>query len=247
MQREFDWLDEEWGKGTWETFPLADWLFHDKVLLYQHDLYDQTMTTDREILTWNLAYGFMLSYAWDDRHDTLSSPWLGLVADFQRALGPHYAGVALTSYKAVAEDVTETRFGDFSILANWSQAASYPVDGYGLAPQGFIARADDGSVIAGAFTDTFGASALSPGVHYVVVERTQDAETVRQPIGSDTQLAVDPPPVWTAGRSIRATAIAADGSAIADVPGELRGSHYAFTYQATLNGIPVDSYRLTAA
>ena len=215
------------------------------MLLYQHDLYDETMTTDREILTWNVAYGFMLSYAWDDRRDTLSSPWLGLVADFQRTLGPHYAGVALSSYKPVADDVTETRFGDFSVLANWSKTASYPVDGYGVAPEGFIARTDDGSVVAGTFTDTFGASALSPGVHYLVAERTGNAVSVRQPIGGDTQLAVDPPPGWTAGQPIRVTAIASDGSAIADVPGELRGTRYAFAYQATLNGIPVASYRLT--
>ncbi len=246
MQREFDWLDDQWGKGTWETYPLADWLVHDKVLLYQHDLYDDTMTTDREILTWNLAYGFMLSYAWDQRYDTLSSPWLELAGDFQRALGPHYAGVALTSYRRVGDGVTETRFGDFSVVANWSATAPYSTDGYGVAPGGFVARAGDGSVLAGVFTDTFGGSALSPGVHYVVVERSGGAVGVRQPIGADTQLAVDPPPGWTAGQPIRVTALAAGGSPIADVPGELRGSRYAFTYQSALNGTRVDAYRLTA-
>ena len=51
-------------RADWTTFPLALWLLHDKVLLYQHDLFDGTFTADPEILTWNLAYGYMLSYNW---------------------------------------------------------------------------------------------------------------------------------------------------------------------------------------
>ena len=93
MQREFDWLDQRFGP-SWSTFPLALWLLHDKVLLYQHDLYDGTFTADPEILTWNLAYGYMLSYNWGAG---LGGPWLGIVTAFQQALGPHFAGAALTS------------------------------------------------------------------------------------------------------------------------------------------------------
>ena len=43
-----------------------------------------------EILTWNLAFGFMLSYDWAGRAS--ESPWLGIATAFQRALGPHFAG-----------------------------------------------------------------------------------------------------------------------------------------------------------
>jgi hypothetical protein len=152
MQREFDWLDQRFGGGNWETFPLALWLLHDKVLLYQHDLFDGTFTGDPEMLTWNLAYGYLLSFNWSAG---TSSPWLRIVAAFQQALGPHYAGVALTSYDEPEPGVTETRFGTYSVIANRT-TAPYPVDGLTIAPGGFLARTDDGSLVAGELADASG-------------------------------------------------------------------------------------------
>jgi hypothetical protein len=151
MQREFDWLDQRFGPD-WQTFPLALWLVHDKVLLYQHDLFDGTFTTDPEILTWNLAYGYMLSYNWSGG---LGGPWLGIASAFQRALGPHYAGLALTSYTQMADGVTETRFGAYSVVANRT-GAPYLLGGYSIAPGGFLARTDDASLVAGEFADPSG-------------------------------------------------------------------------------------------
>jgi hypothetical protein len=151
MEREFDWLTGRFGPN-WTTFPLALWLFHDKVLLYQHDLFEKTFTADPQILTWNLAYGYMLSYDWDVG---VGGPWLGIATAFQRALGPHYAGAPLTSYKTLADGVTETRFGAYSVVANWT-ASPYSVAGLTIAPGGFLARTDDGSLVAGAFADPSG-------------------------------------------------------------------------------------------
>jgi hypothetical protein len=244
MQREFDWLDDMIGH-TWETFPLALWLFHDKALLYQHDLYEETMTRDPEILTWGLAYGFMLSYSWDAQANSLASPWLDLVGDFQRALGPHYAGAALTSYKQVADNVTETRFGDFSVVADWSRTAGYAAGDYGVAPGGFVARTDDGSVVAGAFAGTFGGAPLSSGTHYVVVARSQGVVTVQQPLGGDTALAVDPPAGWSSGQALRASALARDGSVIGDAGGQVTNGRFVFTYLGSRGGVPVAGYRVT--
>jgi len=151
MEREFEWLTGRFGPN-WTTFPLALWLFHDKVLLYQHDLFEKTFTADPQILTWNLAYGYMLSYDWDAG---LGGPWLGIATAFQRALGPHYAGAALTAYTTLADGVTETRFGTYSVVANWT-ASPYVVGGLTIAPGGFLARTDDGSLVAGAFADPSG-------------------------------------------------------------------------------------------
>ena len=41
---------EFWGEGNWRPWPLALWLVHDKVLMYQHDLAEETMTDDDEVL-----------------------------------------------------------------------------------------------------------------------------------------------------------------------------------------------------
>ena len=91
--------------------------------MYQHDLYEPTMTIDPETLLFNVAFGFVLSYAWDGEREeaSLANPWATLVGQVQRTLGPHYAGKRLTGFRDVAPDVTESSFeGGFSVLANWS-------------------------------------------------------------------------------------------------------------------------------
>jgi hypothetical protein len=152
MEREHHEPDNLWGAGNWQPFPLADWLFHDKLLLYQHDLYEKTMTIDPQVLTWNEAFGWINSYDWANG---FGSAWLPIAAAFQQALGPHYAGVALTSYKTVADGVTETRFGNYTVIANWGSSI-YSTGNYRVAPGGFLARTDDGSLVAGEFADPSG-------------------------------------------------------------------------------------------
>jgi hypothetical protein len=176
LDRQFDEPNERWGAGNWEPYPLALWLLHDKVLLYQHDLYEGTMTTNLELLTWNLAFGFQLSYEWNGWTGSLESPWLAVVGAFQRALGPHYAGRALTAYEEPEPGVTVSRFGDFEVIANRS-AGAYEVDGNAIAPGGFLARGP--GVVAGAFSGTFGGAPLGPGTHYLIAEGSDGARTVR--------------------------------------------------------------------
>ena len=104
-------------QGNWEPYPIAGFLFGDKVLMYQHDLYEPTMTIDPETLLFNVAFGFVLSYAWDGEREeaSLTNPWATLVGQVQRTLGPHYAGKRLTGFRSVAPNVTESMFeGGFS-------------------------------------------------------------------------------------------------------------------------------------
>jgi hypothetical protein len=148
LDREHDEPDEFWGEGNWRPWPLALWLVHDKVLMYQHDLAEETMTDDPEVLLWNLAFGFVLSYSWDERARTLDSPWLDRVGELQRLLGPLYAGRTLDSWRELGPELTESRFGDLVVVANWSPTASATVDGHRLGPFGFLARTTDGRVLA---------------------------------------------------------------------------------------------------
>jgi hypothetical protein len=154
MQREFRWPDARWGRGNWDPFPLANWLLRDKVLLYQHDLYEGTLTDEPEVLLFNVAFGLVLSYTWDDEMQSLESPWLQWVGSLQRTLGPHVAGVPQTAYRQLAPDVTESVFGDYSVVANWSATQPFDHDGHRIAPLGFLARAGD-DVLAGVFGDAW--------------------------------------------------------------------------------------------
>jgi len=244
IDREFQEPDERYGPTNWEPYPLADWLFHDKVLLYQHDLYEGSMTADPETLTFDVAFGFMLSYAWDDRDGSLASPWLDVAGSFQHTLGPEYAGRTLTSFGTVAPGVTRTAFGDFSVVANWSQAGGYAVGGDTVAPGGFLARSDDGSVEAGSFQGSFGGVQLSPGAHYLVVQRTASSVVVHQPLGAATQLAVDLPAGWTRGTALRATAAAGDGPD-ATVEGTVENGRFVFQCLGPQAGQPAPTYRIT--
>jgi len=146
MSRELGRVELIYGAGNWQPYPIADWLFHDKVLMYQHDLFDGTMARDDEVLTWNLAFGLVSSWSWDMG----TGPWLDYVGALQRALGPHYAGVPLDSFRDLAPGVTESTFGDLVVVANRS-GAPYETGGYEIAPNGFLARAP--GVVAAVLAD----------------------------------------------------------------------------------------------
>jgi hypothetical protein len=169
MQRELAAVDRFFGAGNWRPYPLATWLVHDKVLMYQHDLYDGTMAADGEVLTWNAAFGLVETYQWQ-RGDE-ANPWLELAARVQQALGPHEAGVALDSFTQLAPGVTRSVFGDLTVDANLSDAA-YD----GIPAAGFRASVRDGSVRVQAYA----------GGHWLVV----DHGVVRQPVGGDLDVTV---------------------------------------------------------
>jgi soluble lytic murein transglycosylase-like protein len=230
IERERQQPDDLFGVGNWSPWPLALWLFHDKVLTYQHDLYDGTMTADSEVLTWNMAFGNVLSYSWDDWNDTLDSPWLQLVAEFQEALGPLYAGKPFTGWKTVADGVTESDFGSFTVVANWGDTPYQQI-----APQGFLAQGP--GVEAGAFTGSFDGAALSPGTHYLLL----DGADVHQPVGADTDLTVPLP----AGAAPVVRVLSSTGIALAEVPSTVVGNSIQFHYAShEADGTPISGYRI---
>jgi hypothetical protein len=245
VQRESAEADVLFGKGNWDPFPLAPMLLHDKVLMYQHDLAEQTMTTDHATLAYNLAMGLMLSFSWDGSSDSIDSPWLDLVASYQHALGPYFAGQLLQSYKAVAPHITETGYPNLNVLVNWSGSDGYSTSGYGIAPNGFLARSGDGVVVAGTFDGAFDGFALSGGSHDLVVTRTPSAVTVHQPLGNETQISVRLPSSWQAGSAVHAEALARDGSVLGPISGTVQNGRFVFTCAASQPGLPAPTYRIS--
>jgi hypothetical protein len=220
MQRELGYVDHYFGAGDWEPYPLATWLLHDKVLMYQHDLYPLTMAIDGEVLTWNLAFGLVNSFEWHAGDET--SPWLTLAARLQRDFGPHYAGVALARFSQLAPGVTRSVFGDLTVEANLSS------DVYeGIAPDGVLARTADGSLTVQTY----------PGGHWLVVERGTGETTVRQPVGDDL-------PVTVAGPASRVVALGRDGSVLGSVPFTAANGGVAFLYAQSIGGTQVAAYRV---
>jgi hypothetical protein len=209
---------------------MAQYMFHDKVLMYQHDLAEQTMTTDPYTLAFNVAYGYMLSFMWDGTTDSLYSPWLDVVGSFQHALGPLYAGQLLQDFRSPAAGQTVTEFPNLTVNANWS----------GSTPT-FTAQAKDDSVTAGVATTTFDGSPLSAGTHYLVVARASDKVTVHQPLGPDTQISVRVPSGWT---NVDLSWDGADGLTHT-VPGTATGGRFTFNCAGPQPGLPAPTYRIT--
>lgn len=241
--RDFNYGDKNWGEGNWQPYPLALWLFHDKVLLYQHDLSARTMSEDKGVLTWNLAFGTMLSYEWQGAdNEPPGSPWLDLVTVLQRTVGARYAGSPLTAYEELNSNVTCTTFGDLSVIANWHPTLTYEVDRHRVAPGGFLARTEDGSLLAGVFTDSFNGRALAAGEHYLVIERTADAVTVRQPLGTDTALSIDVPSSWHSGKGLQVMVYDREGQYMGKADFSLEEGQVRFTYEQCRDGLSVEHY-----
>ena len=207
------------------------------------------MTHGPGVLTWNIAFGFMLSYIWPGATDAVPDPaWVDLVLWTQRLVASRYAGERLTGFRKLDSDVTESTFGPISIVANWSASAGYQVENLTIAPGGYMAFTRNtriGRFIAGAFAGAFNNHALSPGTHYLFIDRNTFQTTVRQAFGADTLLAIAPPQ-WSGARLqstvLRVRAVDQNGTAIGDVPSSVQEGLVVFTYAVTVNGHRVAYY-----
>ena len=78
----------------------------------------------------------------------------------------------------------------------------------------------------------------------MIVERNAASVVVSQPVGADTPLAVDPPASWTPTQSLRATAVAADGTALGTTGGNVENGKFVFQYAGVVGGRRVEEYRV---
>jgi hypothetical protein len=232
------------GPGNWEPYPLGVWLFHDKVLFYHHDLDNLPMNAGAEVLTWNAAFGVMAGYHWPELRSS-SPDWVAIATAFQPAILSRTAGRMLSAYRTLTPDVTESRFDDLAVIANWNASSPYDVDGYTVAPSGCLARTDDGSVMGGAFVDRFNGSPLSAGLHYLLVERTTARLTVRQPGSSETSLTVTLPAEWDLTAGVQVRQMTRTNQTIGTVPVALDGRRATFFFAKMAGSAPVDRYEIS--
>jgi hypothetical protein len=244
-ERAFHDPDQFFGAGNWEAYPLALWLLHDKVLMYQHDLALETMSDKLDVLSWNLAYGMMLSYNWDGTGRWQQNPRLDLITWLQRDIAALYAGQPLARYTMPASNVTQTVFPKVQITVNWSAKRPYTSSGYGIVPHGFLAQASAGTVLAGAFTGRFNTRPLSKGTHYLIVEQHGSRLIVRQPIGSATALTVGLPKGLSAA-GILVSAYDRQSHRLGSVRRVVRSGRVTFQYSPVAAHRPVGFYQIAA-
>ncbi len=139
---------------TWEIYPLAQHISHDKCVFAHHDL--GQFVTDNRSLSWSLALGYHLS--WRGSSDFTQHPpsrnWYAWLSRLQKTVAARYTGRPLrafnhdraplfvrdTDYTAFDDDgVITATYGSLAVRANLGPVTRV-VDGRHLAPYGFYAE-----------------------------------------------------------------------------------------------------------
>jgi len=133
---------------TWEIFPLAQHIAHDKVAMLYHDL--GQFVTNREVLAWTLGLGFCMSYR--VRAEALKQDarreWLRWLDRIQKSVCSRYVGKPIYAFEhdrsssADLQDdgIMRATYGSVDIVANLGPEARIE-NSNELAPHGFYATA----------------------------------------------------------------------------------------------------------
>jgi hypothetical protein len=195
-------LRDRFSPETWEIFPLAQYIAHDKVSMLHHDL--GQFVTDDEVLAWTLGLGYGLSY-WVNAADLdqpASRQWLLWLDCLQKSVCARYVGEPVTAFShAWGTNVSNpdngvllATYGQVNITANLSPQPLGTSE-LTLAPFGFRAAAP-GMVAANVLPA--GQSAVS----YVVATNGSSAEFWIYATG-EQNVAIGLPPGLSGGASVQ--------------------------------------------
>ncbi|HSR87628.1 MAG TPA: hypothetical protein VLL07_01635, partial [Pontiella sp.] len=143
-------LRDRFDPATWQVFPLAQYLAHDKLSMIHHDL-GQFVTND-EVLAWTLGLGYGMSLRFNaaDLDREGSRQWLLWLDRLQKSVCARYVGEPIYSFShawgtnSVDPDngVMQAAYGPVNILANLGPQPIATND-FILAPYGYRISAPD--------------------------------------------------------------------------------------------------------
>ncbi|RXZ79024.1 discoidin domain-containing protein [Paenibacillaceae bacterium] len=197
-----------------QYYPMIGMLVRDKVMLFQHDLAAETMTSSKEMLRWNMAMGYNLSA---DLVQGAANPWVNVAGVYQKQLLANYADQRVKDFSWVDDRQSSTVMGDVEVTANWDdqEVLALP-DGFVIAGGGVQAVSGDGKLRGGIYT-SYNGRELEHGEHYLIEIRDADQIRIYQPMGADTTLAVRKGEKW---KHAVAAAYRHDGTLLAELPVE---------------------------
>ncbi len=237
-----------WGDNNWVVYPITMLAAHDKAVFHQHNLAVEVMTDNKEMLTYNLSYGFGLNFDLTDQGGMLASDWIGIDAAFQRSVAARFTGRKMTSFEYLdgAKKVSRSWFEDLEVVGNHDAVNSYGYLDHTLVPQGLYAATVDGRMIAGVFS-RFNGLAL-PGEHYLIQEKMgASSYRIEQPSGPDATIRFHRPSWWSLKNRIRVQGITESG-AIVDVTSlpttTIQANSIDFLWQRDQGGEKVSYYQL---
>lgn len=141
-------LKDRFPPQTWELFPLAQYIAHDKLAFIHHDL--GQFVTDDEVLSWTLGLGYNLSYriSTSGLDKPASRQWLLWLDRLQKSVCAKYTAEPVRSFihdrgptpSYEADGLIKATYGPVEVVANLNNTP-VTVNGYELAPHGFRATA----------------------------------------------------------------------------------------------------------
>ena len=165
-------LSGRWPADTWEVFPLAEYVAHDKTSMIFHDL--GQFITDRPSLAWALGLGFCMSYttgATGLKSDATRN-WLLWLDRIQKSVCARYMGQPVGSFThdhahltgAGDDGLLQAKYGPIDLSTNLGPKPR-TVGDLVLAPYGFAATAP--GMVAGNVMKLAGAEAGDAGFSFV--------------------------------------------------------------------------------
>ena len=213
-------MKHEYPPATWNIFPVAQRIAHDKTFMLHHDL--GQFVTNRGTLAWTLGLGFSLSYRVSAAGLAQDAPreWLKWLDRLQKSVCARYIGQPVTAFvhdrgpTPAAEDdgVIRAGYGPVNLVANLSPT-SRKEDGCQLPPYGFRATAP--GLIAANLREVAGKDFGDDGVSFVVESDGKKAD-IWVYASAEQEVAVELPPV------IRADHIVESVGDLAPVAGPVR-------------------------
>ncbi|MBN1268556.1 MAG: hypothetical protein JXB04_03135, partial [Kiritimatiellae bacterium] len=205
----------------WVVFPLAADVAHRNVGFYQHDLNLQVFPITKKLLTHYtlMGYSYIVDVpTWYEENDAAGENWMYICDAYQKAVASRYFGQPLNAYDgAVGGDarIVRTSYGagtnEITITANFRDGEACIAGAHTLAAEGFLATLPGDRLTAGIFTNAFNGAPLTPGDHFIIVERpTGSLVSVRQVQGAGTPIRITRPASWTGG--VLAFYVLGDGS-----------------------------------
>jgi hypothetical protein len=174
-------MNDRFPPETWDIFPLAQYIAHDKAAMTHHDL--GQFVTDEEVLSWTLGLGFGLSYRTyaTDLANRPAREWLLWLDRLQKSVCARYIGQPVvnfvqdrgTNLVSEPDGVLRATYGQVSIIANLSPSPRLE-EGLNLAPFGFCATAP--GVVAARLNSIAGSGPGQDAVSFIVEDKPGNAQ-----------------------------------------------------------------------
>lgn len=191
-----------WGEDSWEYFPMAQYLAHEHVLFYHHNLAHEVFSDTHRKIAFYLAHGYnMYNGRWVAEWNN-QKKWFQLADQIQKNVVSKYVGKPLLNYAQIApKEIFWSAYPEVGILANLS-LREYPVLNHAVAPNGFIASNQQGTFLAGRFTRFYGFALNEP--QYLVLCRKPKKIIITQMENKNSLLTIPRPAKWHISGAISA-------------------------------------------